>query len=874
MIGANLELNQILRAILEQLKNILVYDTASILLLGEGNRSDLMIGIGYSDEQTTSREAQQLLRSSPILHQMSIDLKPVICADVHEQPGWIWVPGTEKICSWMGIPLTLRGRMTAVLMVDHPQIGFFGEKELQIAQVLTQHAVAAIENARLYEDAIMAAERRSVLHRASQEIAQASLDPESVYLAVHQAASQLMPAEAFVISLLDEQQQEAVGVYLVDKGERSQVDRVPVGEGLSGLVISTGKPIITNDFSTEPIPGTIHFGEEEGDEVRSILAVPIRLGKKVIGMLSAQSYQPYAYSDDDQALLEMLAAHAAVAIENARLYGETMQRLKELEAVNHISTTLRAAKTVDEMLPNLLDETLQVLGCEAGVISIYEPANGVLMDKVARGWFKSLEEIPLHPGEGIGGTVFKNGQVILVKEFTKATLTYNGSRQQVPDGWGGACIPIRTMQEVIGVLFVSVRLPRQLQAAEIHLLTTLCEIAGNALRRADLHEQTERQLQRLASLRTIDMAISTILDLRVTLGILIDHILSQLKVDAVDILLINPTTQTLYHAASSGFRSDEVKSSQLYINDGLALPTIRNRAVQFIQNLSDHEFFSRKQYLAGEGFVTYFGVPLIAKGQVKGILETYYRHRENPDRDWLGFLETLAGQTAIAIDNSLLFEELQQTNLDLSAAYDATIEGWSKALDMRDRETEGHTLRVTQMTLQLAEEIGISVNDMIHIRRGSLLHDIGKMGVPDSILNKAGPLQEEEWNVMHRHPEFAYAMLSPISYLRLALDIPYCHHEHWNGSGYPRGLKGEQIPLAARVFTVVDVYDALISKRPYREGWNGKAAMDFIRKNSRHSLRSESCGYFRGNAREKQTKARPNDPLVLLQFDLQHTPGL
>jgi uncharacterized domain HDIG len=377
-----------------------------------------------------------------------------------------------------------------------------------------------------------------------------------------------------------------------------------------------------------------------------------------------------------------------------------------------------------------------------------------------------------------------------------------------------------------------VELPRQLQPDAVHLLVTLSEMAGNAIRRADLHQQTERQLQHLASLRAVDMAINTILDLRVTLGILIDHIVSQLKVDAVNILLINTKTQTLYHAASSGFHSESVKSTRLYIGDSLAGQAIRSRTTIHIPNLLDSKMVQRAQLLTEEGFVTYFGVPLIAKGQVKGVLETFHRSLVEPDPEWRNFLETLAGQAAIAIDNSVLFEELQQTNLNLSLAYDATIEGWSKALDLRDRETEGHALRVTEMTVQLADSLGISPTDLIHIRRGALLHDIGKMGVPDSILNKPGPLTEEEWAIMHRHPDFALDMLSPISYLRQALDIPYGHHERWDGSGYPRHLPGDQIPIAARIFTVVDVWDALISDRPYRKAFTREAAVEFIRKNS------------------------------------------
>ncbi len=172
---------------------------------------------------------------------------------------------------------------------------------------------------------------------------------------------------------------------------------------------------------------------------------------------------------------------------------------------------------------------------------------------------------------------------------------------------------------------------------------------------------------------------------------------------------------------------------------------------------------------------------------------------------------------------------LERRELDLLEAYDTTIEGWSRALDLRDKETEGHTLRVTDMTLRLARAMGIDKSDIVHIRRGGLLHDIGKLGVPDGILLKPGQLTDEEWVRMRMHPQFAYDLLSPIAYLRPALDIPYCHHEKWDGTGYPRGLKGEQIPLAARLFTVVDVWDALRSDRPYRKGWATEEVMKYIR---------------------------------------------
>ncbi len=177
-------------------------------------------------------------------------------------------------------------------------------------------------------------------------------------------------------------------------------------------------------------------------------------------------------------------------------------------------------------------------------------------------------------------------------------------------------------------------------------------------------------------------------------------------------------------------------------------------------------------------------------------------------------------------------QELRVAHDELVDAYSATLEGWARALEMREEETAGHCERVVDLTLELARRLGVDVNEFIHLQRGAFLHDIGKMGIPDQILLKHGPLNEEEWRVMRRHPQMAYDLLSPIDYLAPAVNIPYCHHERWDGSGYPRGLKGEEIPYHARIFAVVDVWDALVSHRPYREAWPEEKALEYLAEQS------------------------------------------
>ena len=339
----------------------------------------------------------------------------------------------------------------------------------------------------------------------------------------------------------------------------------------------------------------------------------------------------------------------------------------------------------------------------------------------------------------------------------------------------------------------------------------------------------QRQLEHLTALSAIDRVIAANFDLKLSLSEILAHVTKELGVDAADILVLNPDSNMLEYGSARGFRTRAVRKAEVRLGESYAGRVALERQLVQIPDLGNEpENPLLTTHLAGESFACYYGVPLITKGQVKGVLEVYNRIALAPDGEWFDFLETLAGQAAIALENATLFESLQNSNVELSLAYDATIEGWSRALDMRDKETEGHTQRVTTMTVKLARAFGFSKSELVQVRWGALLHDIGKMGVPDGILLKPGPLTEEEWVVMKGHPTFANEMLSPIRYLRLALDIPNSHHEKWDGSGYPHGLKGTQIPLVARIFAVVDVWDALTSDRPYRPAWTEEKVREHI----------------------------------------------
>ncbi len=367
---------------------------------------------------------------------------------------------------------------------------------------------------------------------------------------------------------------------------------------------------------------------------------------------------------------------------------------------------------------------------------------------------------------------------------------------------------------------------------------------------------TRKQLDHISSLRTIDQSIASSPDIKITLNVILEQVINRLHIDAASILEFSSYNHFLEYSSGKGFRTSIIKNSSLRLGEGYAGRAANDHQTLIIKDLKNSEHGSKlNELVMAEEFESYIAIPLVVKGKVMGVLEVFQRSPLEFDTEWMEFLETLAGQAAIAIDNASMFDNLHRKNEELITAYNTTIEGWSRALDYRDKETEGHSQRVTMLTIDIAREMGIINEELAHIRRGALLHDIGKLGVPDSILLKPGKLTVEEFEQMKHHTTIAFEIISPISFLRPALDIPYYHHEKWDGTGYPSGLEGDQIPLSARIFAIVDVWDALCSDRPYRPAWPIEKVLKHIRSLSGTHFDPEVVDLF---FKMKQIKSNDN----------------
>jgi len=1161
---STLELDAVMQTILQHILTLIPSDSGTIQLL-EGNNLRITATQGFKQNILS---AGQLLRlEDSLLKQHALETgQPVLVNDTQQDTDYRYFERAEAAKSFMAIPLVYKGTPIGLATLDSRQVNHYTSEDADFALAIANQAAIAIGNARLYQEAIQASERRAVLHRISQEIIRFTQDYEEIYSAIHEAAGKLMPCDVFLITLQDNAKNEIISVYAVEDGQRYPQQKVPAQKGFTADIIKSGKSLILKNETDIAKIHVARFGTPK--HVQSLVAIPMQIGGKIIGTISAQCYQPYAYGEEEQSLLEMLATHAATAIENARLfqeekrrteiietlvdianeiattqdiipvldkitqramellaanhvaiyllhddndtlkvisaqgihrqelftqimkvgegitgsvvangrseiidlvasdkrrlhlpgtpmddaehetmmssplilrgkcigavnawrlrnrgvfnqvelsfltsianqvsvaiesanlfketvrraqesaaiaevgrdisstlqldvvlnriatyamdllhsessavylpdptkpvlyaiaaqgldadeimndpleigtgilgdiakskvgeivnytvkdpraivikgtemlshehimgvpvlekdqltglvvvwrsgndyeykpsdldfleslaqqaataiknarlYDEAQRRLKEVESINRLSSSLRETQSQTEMCNILLDETLAMLNTKNGSVWILKPSSNMIVQRAARGAATHVKTTRLKFGDGIVGHVLATGKLYISPDLKNDPHLFEHNRETVLEGYAGAGIPIHSTDGVLGVLMTQLESSRRVDD-HINLLTTLAGIAGNAIHRADLFDQSQEQVRKLTTLRDIDSAIASSTDLRVTLNILMDHTMRHLKVDATDILLYHAELQSLTYLCSAGFRSASPTRPLMRLGEGMAGQVVMKGRIEQIPILQESSEARHDPLLFREGFISYIGVPLIVKGQIKGLFELYHRSPFEPNDEWMQFMQTLAGQAAIAIDNAQLFDNLQRSNQEIRQAYDTTLEGWARALELRDRETEGHTRRVTQKTMDLARFMNISEDDLVNIYRGVLLHDIGKMGVPDQILRKTGPLSDPEWAEMRKHPQHAFNLLSPIPYLRPALDIPYCHHEHWDGSGYPRGLRGEQIPLAARIFSVVDIWDALLSDRPYRNAWPEDKVITYIK---------------------------------------------
>ncbi|MBI1794870.1 MAG: PAS domain S-box protein [Chloroflexi bacterium] len=759
-----------------QTKNILGYEANEALINWKNFLTDHPInqrGLLLTQRAIDTGEAQE-----PYVLELKAKDGHRVWVEVRETP----IVRDGKTVSIVGVLIDITERKEAEERMER-----------QLAELTVLHAVATASSQSNSED--------EVIGNATQIIGGILYPDNCGILMLNQEGTMLKPHKSYRGSSLE----------MINEA-------FPITKGITGKVAASGHPIRINDISTEPAY------IEDAAGICSELCVPIRVNEHIIGVLNAESRKLNGFDEEDERVMNTLAGTLGTAIERIRLFKAEQNGRKQAEHLRETTLALTTTLEPKELFEIILDAIQKLLPYESASIELFN--NGYIEIVAARGLPTENQYIgiryPSSPEKWAGPE--KMREPIIVADVMKDDRFKKLKGTEYIRSWMG--IPMFTRGKVIGFLNLDSSVVGFYTKEHAALAQTLGNQAAIAIENAFLYKSEQRRYQEAEKLRLAATTIASSLNLKEVLDILLKALKDVVPYDSASILL--PEGEQVRIVAAHGLPDQDRALNELFPASNKLLQHILADNQPLI--IADAQLDDRFEKWAASGFVRgWMGIPLVARGQVFGFITLDSITPGAFDSDKAFLAQSFAHQAATAIEKAQLFESLQKSNLELSQAYDTTLEGWGQALELKDKETQGHTLRVTALTLKLARRLGFSKEQLVQLRRGVLVHDIGKMGVPDSILQKKGSLTKKEWEEMRKHPQYAFNLLYPITYLRPALDIPYCHHEWWDGSGYPRGLRETQIPLAARIFAVVDVWDALLYERPYRKAWTKKKIINYLR---------------------------------------------
>ncbi|MFP4437989.1 MAG: diguanylate cyclase [Chloroflexaceae bacterium] len=671
---------------------------------------------------------------------------------------------------------------------------------------------------------------RATMNELSRE-----LDLETLLHSIVARAVDLLDATNGELALFDPDQQ-LLRVQVSYRMDRDYTGtRLRIGEGVMGHAAATQQPLVLANYQEWSDALSLYANMPP----QAVVAVPLSTGNQLVGAISIGTADiGRTFTPTDIELLQLFAQQATIAIQNARLFTE-VQQLTTIDPLTGLHNRRYFFKVAQHEFERTrrYNQDLAIIMLDIDHFKRINDAYGhAVGDQVLRnvaqrcitllrttdivGRYGGEEMVILLPNTGLDGAW--QAAERLRTTLAQTEIPTSGRSLSITASFGVAACPPAQPTELATLIECADQALRAAKQRGKNLVVnweaglTLVETVTPTRRPSPSHQHSQA-LVRVAS------RVNSHLDLDTVLTTICQESANVLQVPIAVIQLYDPAPNHLSFVAAAG------------IPPGIAgqfIPTPRPTLDHLIERYGPivvipdvREYPQRINEPIHQrlDLRTLVIIPMWHGQALVGALNIATRGRERTfTAEELTLLQGLADQAAVAITNAQLYTDLVQ-------AYDATLAGWSRALELRDQETEGHSRRVTALTVRLVDALGIDPADHDHIRRGALLHDIGKMGVPDTVLLKPGPLTAAEWELMRQHPVYAYELLAPIAFLAPALDIPYYHHERWDGSGYPYGLKASATPLAARIFAVVDVWDALCSDRPYRAAWSRAMARAYLR---------------------------------------------
>jgi len=756
----------------------------------------------------------------PIIRRSLETGQPIIVPDIdRDAPEMRQVLVRKDIRAFFAYPLVREGRTLGYITLSSPTPRTPSAEEIAAYSLLAERAATAIETARLCAQVQHSLARITSLYELSSEVLATTTVEEAATL-VAQKVVQVTGAQSALINLLSPDGKITLRISVGASGPLPP-EPPPRPTGATMTVFRTGEPIVVaglDEHSDLINPRLVEMG------IKAFIGLPLKVEQRVTGVLFVRYTEPHLFSADEIQALTIYANHAAIALERARLLEETQRRLAELTTLFQVSRALREARTVEDMLPIILNSTAQVLQCDQGALSLVDREHGEVIVRVTTPGLESLLGMRTKIGAGVDGRVVQTGRPMLPSD--SAGLQAPDAVRQVGESRTVVCYPLKVSEEVVGTIYLGT--PREFSEGDLRLLEAIADMAASAIRRAGLFEELQARVRELTTVYEVDKIITATLRIEDVLDFVVGAACETLQAESAYLFLWDEREERLVMRAVQGLSSELVGQVKYRLGEGLSGWVFLEGKPANVPDLSADPRWKREpEYeaaLPSGQALNALVVPLVMGTKTLGVLGVVNKIAAPAFSEGdQSLLISLAGQVAIAIENARLYEDVRGLSI-------ATIRSLAAAIDARDPYTRGHSEHVARLSMLLARELGWSGADLEMLEFAALLHDVGKIAVPDAILRKTEPLTPEDWNSIRLHPYHSAQMIKPVEPLQRIIPWIYHHHERWDGTGYPDGLKGERIPLGARILAVADAFDAMTSDRPYRKALSREQAIAELRR--------------------------------------------
>jgi HD-GYP domain-containing protein (c-di-GMP phosphodiesterase class II)/putative methionine-R-sulfoxide reductase with GAF domain/HAMP domain-containing protein len=816
--GASLSLREVCERILRELQRVVPYDRASVQWL-EGDRLTVVGAHGYPEGESIVGLMYAAAEGAPEWKVIR-ESQPFILED----RGVAEELASSVTRAWLGVPMRYGDRLVGLIVLEKSEPGYYDREHARLASAFATQVAAAMENARLFTNLEENLARISSLYELGAEIISASM-PQATARAVALKVAQAARALSAVVTLFDSGGHVTLRVGADAKGILPP-EPTPRPNGTTMRVYHSGENLIVPEPDKEQNLITPRLAAAG---VQALIGLPLHATEHVIGTLFVRYPDRHMFSEDEVRALTTFANTAATALERARLLEETERRLEEIGALYDLSSVLRGSMTLQEMLPLVLQKAAAMARADAASLSLVE-GNEVVCH-AAEGFSEDVTGRRILLGEGIIGGVAASGEMRHTPFLPHdPMIAPPAGSVAVVRGVGSAlCLPLRTADQVIGAIFLLSYGRTQFRENEIRLLTAAADIAGGAIHRAIIFEQLEHRVHELGSLYEFGTAASTSLRLEDVVHLVLKAAPLAVHAEAGCIFLWDDMDESLLLWELDEKSNRKPGTVKYRAGEGLVGWVFMEKHPALVPDVTkDPRWKSDPEVerIIVDRARDALAVPLIRGKKALGVLMALNRlGGESFTEADQSLLSALAGQTATAIENAMLFEDVRDLSVD-------AISSLATAIDARDPYTRGHSEDVTQLVISLARQMGWEGSDLEMIEFAALLHDVGKIAVPDNILRKPSVLMPEEWDVIYLHPYHSAQIVRPVEPLRRIIPWIYHHHERWDGGGYPDGLKGEEIPDGARIIAVVDAFNAITTDRPYHKALAASEALREIKRSS------------------------------------------